>query len=313
LSLPRYSVVVPVFNEELVIRETYTRLRKVMESLGEPYELIFVNDGSTDRSQEIITEICRQDPRVKLINFSRNFGHQIAITAGMDHASGEAVIVIDADLQDPPEVIPSMVAKWKEGYEVVYGKRIKRKGEGFFKKFTAALFYRLLQRMTNLPIPVDVGDFRLLDRKVCQVLKDIREKNRYVRGLVSWVGFKQAAVEYVRDPRFAGETKYSLKKMLKLAWDGLTSFSHLPLEISLKVGGILALGGMAYLLVVLLVRPAPASLWGNVLLSAMIFLTGVNLFFLGLLGIYVARIYDEARNRPLYIIASRVGFDENRT
>ncbi|MGC8777686.1 MAG: glycosyltransferase family 2 protein, partial [Candidatus Caldatribacteriaceae bacterium] len=199
------SVVVPVFNEEEVLPETYRRLTVIMEGMGKSYELLFVNDGSVDRSRIILEELAQKDRRVRVIHFSRNFGHQAAITAGMDHARGEAVVVIDADLQDPPEVIPEMVAKWQEGYEVVYGKRVKREGETFFKRFTASLFYRFLQRMTSIDIPLDTGDFRLLDRKVVEVMRLLREKNRFMRGLVSWVGFRQIALPYVREKRFAGE------------------------------------------------------------------------------------------------------------
>lgn len=208
----KYSIVVPLYNEEEVILESFKRLKQVMDKTGESYELLFVNDGSQDKTEELAAKLANEHKEVKLISFSRNFGHQIAITAGMDAASGEAIVVIDADLQDPPEVILQMIEKWKEGYEVVYGQRIKRKGETFFKKFTAKLFYRILKSMTSVDIPVDTGDFRLIDRKVCDAMKSLTEKNRYVRGLVSWVGFKQCAVTYVRDERFAGETKYPLKK-----------------------------------------------------------------------------------------------------
>lgn len=220
----RYSIVIPVYNEEAVIDQTYRRLKKVVDSTKESYELIFVNDGSCDHTTAMIKGFRDQDDAVKIITFSRNFGHQIAITAGMDYALGAAVVVIDADLQDPPELIWEMIAKWKEGFDVVYAKRTKRKGETFFKKQTAHLFYRILKASTDLEIPTDTGDFRLLDRRVCEELKRLPEKKRYVRGLVSWVGFRQTAVEYERSERLAGETKYPLKKMIKLSLDGLTSF-----------------------------------------------------------------------------------------
>lgn len=226
----QYSIVVPVYNEEPVIQTTYQRLKEVMDQTKEHYELIFVNDGSKDRSIEILREQSLIDPRVKIIDFSRNFGHQIAITAGMDYAEGNAIAVIDADLQDPPELILDMIEQWKEGYDVVYAVRTKRKGETFFKKQTASMFYRLLRSVTDIDIPLDTGDFRLLDRKVCDEMKRLKEKNPFVRGLVSWVGFKQTAVEYERDERLAGETKYPLKKMLKLSMDGITTFSHKPLK-----------------------------------------------------------------------------------
>jgi glycosyltransferase involved in cell wall biosynthesis len=212
---PKYSIVVPVYNEEEVVGESYKRLKTVMDQVKEPYEIIFVNDGSRDRTGEILKQICEGDPSIKLIMFSRNFGHQTAITAGMDYSGGRAVVVIDADLQDPPELIPKMIDEWKKGFDVVYGKRIKRKGEGLFKRMSASLFYRFLRRMTNVDIPVDVGDFRLIDRKVCDELRKLKEMNRFVRGLVSWTGFKQTACEYVREERFAGVTKYPLAKMIR--------------------------------------------------------------------------------------------------
>lgn len=250
----RYSVIVPMFNEEEVIQHTYERLKKVMDECGDSYELVFVNDGSRDRTAEIMRAISSRDEHVKLIDFSRNFGHQVAITAGMDYAEGQAVVVIDADLQDPPEVILQMIAKWKEGYEVVYAKRLKRHGETFFKKVTAKIFYRLLSSMTSVEIPTDTGDFRLIDRKVCDVLRGLKEKNRYVRGLVSWVGFRQTMVEYVREERFAGETKYPLKKMIRFALDGITSFSHKPLKIASYIGFFLSFSSFIYLFLVLFQR-----------------------------------------------------------
>ncbi|SNX53583.1 glycosyltransferase family 2 protein [Thermoanaerobacterium sp. RBIITD] len=314
----KYSIVVPAFNEESLIEESYKRLKKVMDSAGETYELIFVNDGSRDRTAEILMRICENDSHVKLISFSRNFGHQIAITAGMDNAKGDAVVVIDADLQDPPEVILKMIEKWKEGYDVVYGKRAKRKGESFFKLFTARVFYRLLKNLTNIDIPVDTGDFRLIDRKVCDVMNSInsiKEKNRYIRGLVSWVGFKQTGVEYVRDPRLSGETKYTLKKMLKLAMDGITSFSYVPLKLPVQLGGFLTVISLLYLVAALILKlfAVNTSMWG-VMIAVNVLLGGINFMILGAFGEYIGRIYDEVRDRPLYIIAKKVGFDkENGT
>ncbi len=312
----RYSIVVPVYNEELVVEESYKRLKQVMDSTNEPYELIFVNDGSRDKTAELVSSLCDRDKNVRLINFSRNFGHQTAITAGMDNSSGQAVVVIDADLQDPPEVILDMIAKWKEGYDVVYGQRLKRKGETFFKKITAKLFYRLLSSMTSVDIPVDTGDFRLIDRKVCDVMSSLTEKNRYVRGLVSWVGFKQTAVTYVRDERFAGETKYPLKKMLKFAMDGITTFSYKPLKISTYVGFLVSILSFIYLIVVLCLKlftDTTVSGWASTLAVSLIF-NGVILMMLGIIGEYIGRIYDETKNRPLYIIREKKGFehgDEN--
>ncbi len=317
MSHVKYSVVIPVYNEELLIEESYRRLKKVMDSTDETYELIFIDDGSHDKSAEILSGISMNDENVKLISFSRNFGHQTAITAGMDNAKGDAVVVIDADLQDPPEVILKMIEKWKEGYDVVYGKRAERKGESFFKLFTARVFYRLLKSLTNVDIPVDTGDFRLIDRKVCDVMNSmtsIKEKNRYIRGLVSWVGFKQIGVEYVRDPRLAGETKYTLKKMLKLAMDGITSFSYAPLKLPLNLGIFLLVTGFAYLIVELVLKVAGVDVSiENTVIAVNMILFGLNFSVLGAFGEYIGRIYDEVRDRPLYIIARKVGFDDGKT
>ncbi|MDT3429049.1 dolichol-phosphate mannosyltransferase [Paenibacillus forsythiae] len=306
----RYSVIVPMYNEEEVISHTYERLKEVMDRSGDAYELIFVNDGSRDRSADVIREIADGDGHVKLIDFSRNFGHQIAITAGMDYARGDAVVVIDADLQDPPEVILELIAKWKQGYEVVYAKRLKRHGETFFKKITAKLFYRLLSRLTSVDIPTDTGDFRLIDRKVCNVLRELKEKNRYVRGLVSWVGFRQTMVEYVREERFAGETKYPLRKMIRFALDGITSFSHKPLKIASYLGFLLSFSSFVFLFFVLMQkwftsRTVPG--WASIVGVNLLF-NGIVLMILGVIGEYIGRIYDESKDRPLYIVREAVGY-----
>ncbi|MBE5102040.1 MULTISPECIES: glycosyltransferase family 2 protein [Priestia] len=306
-SIVKYSIVVPVYNEEEVIHETYRRLTEVMRSTKEAYELLFVNDGSKDRTAEIIKEYSEQDPAVVLLDFARNFGHQIAITAGMDYARGEAVVVIDADLQDPPELILEMIEKWKQGFDVVYAKRTKRKGETYFKKQTAAMFYRFLRAMTDIDIPLDTGDFRLLDRKVCNQMNSIQEKNRFVRGLVSWVGFKQIAVEYERDERLAGESKYPLKKMLKLSMDGITSFSYKPLKLASYAGVTLSGIGFIYLLVVLYLKLFTDSTitgWSS-LIVIQLFFSGIILIILGMIGEYIGRIYDETKNRPLYIVREK--------
>lgn len=303
----QYSIIIPVFNEEEVVRETYLRLTAVMEDTGDAYELIFVNDGSEDLTTVIIDELMHSDSHVRLLDFSRNFGHQIAITAGMDYACGEAVVIIDGDLQDPPEVIPLMIEKWKEGYEVVYARRSERRGETWFKKKTAAAFYRVLGVMTETRIPLDTGDFRLMDRKVCDAMRGIRERNRFVRGLVSWVGFKQTAVDYVREERFAGESKYPVKKMLHFAWDGISSFSYKPLKISTWIGAMVTISSFFYLLVALLQRLlGHAELdVGPVLIGASFLLNGLVLLALGVVGEYIGRICDESRGRPLYILRNQ--------
>ncbi|HBR03379.1 MAG TPA: glycosyltransferase [Ruminiclostridium sp.] len=299
------SVIVPMYNEEAVLHETYRRLSNVMEGFGEGYEIIFINDGSRDKTREIISELCGSDPHVKLIDFARNFGHQVAITAGMDYASGECMVIIDGDLQDPPELIPDMVKIWRSGFDVVYGKRKSRQGETFFKKFTAKAFYRILAHMTDVNIPVDTGDFRLIDRKVCEALKQLPERSRYVRGLMSWVGFKQTAIEFERNERFAGETKYPLKKMLKLATDGIMSFSYKPLKLATWLGTIISLLSFIYLIAVLIQKlffPGSAGAGWTSLIAVSLFLNGITLLILGIIGEYIGRIYDEAKGRPLYVI-----------
>jgi len=311
----RYSVVVPVYNEELVIEESYRRLKAVMEQTGEAYELIFVNDGSRDKTEAMVSALCDRDACVRLLSFSRNFGHQIAITAGMEASSGQAVVVIDADLQDPPEVILEMIEKWKEGCDVVYGRRVSRKGETAFKKLTAKIFYRLLKSLTNVEIPVDTGDFRLIDRKVCEVMNSLTEKNRYVRGLVSWVGFRQTEVLYHREERFAGETKYPLKKMLKFAVDGITTFSYKPLKLATYVGFLVSFLSFFYLLAVLYLKlftDRAVSGWASTLSVSLIF-NGVVLIMLGIIGEYIGRIYDETKNRPLYVIREKKGFNHEKS
>ncbi|PKG21822.1 glycosyltransferase family 2 protein [Niallia nealsonii] len=300
----KYSIIIPVFNEEQVIEHTYERLKIVLDSTAETYELLFINDGSRDSTVDILKHLGKTDNHIKIIDFSRNFGHQIAITAGMDYAKGDAIIIIDADLQDPPELILEMIEKWKNGYDVVYAKRTARKGETFFKKQTAALFYRTLRAMTDIEIPIDTGDFRLIDRKVCEQMQNVHERNRFVRGLVSWVGFKQTAVEYERDERYAGETKYPLKRMLKLSIDGITSFSYKPLKIANYLGAALSTIGFIYMLVVLyqkLFTTTTITGWSSIIVIQLFF-SGIILMMLGVMGEYVGRIYDEAKNRPLYIV-----------
>jgi dolichol-phosphate mannosyltransferase len=306
-----YSVIVPVYNEEQVINETYKRLTQVMDTLKESYEIIFVNDGSRDKTVELAKAICNDDKRVKLLSFSRNFGHQPAITAGMNFSAGNAVIIIDADLQDPPEVIPDMIKKWKSGYMVVYGKRAKREGETKFKKVTAKCFYRALNSLSDVEMPTDTGDFRLIDRKVCDVLNELPEKNRYVRGLVSWIGFSQTDVSFVRESRFAGKTKYPLKKMLKFAADGVISFSSKPLKFAMYLGILMSMISFVYLIVVIIEKlftTVTIPGWTSII-AISLFFNGVILVMIGIIGEYISRIYDEVKGRPLYIVNEKINFD----
>jgi glycosyltransferase involved in cell wall biosynthesis len=300
---PMYSVVAPVFNEEESLPKFYERVTAVMEELGQSFELILVDDGSRDASAAIMRRLHEQDPRVRAILLSRNFGHQIVISAGMDYARGRAVVIIDADLQDPPEVIKDLVARWHEGYEVVYAQRAERHGESAFKLLTAKFFYRMIRRLTAIDIPPDTGDFRLLDRKVVDVMKRMREHTRFMRGLSIWVGFRRIGVTYVRHERYTGTTKYPLRKMLRFAWDGVTSFSYVPLQLATSFG--FAVAGLSLLGILVAIV---ARLFGNAVsgqattLVAVLFLGGVQLIFLGMIGEYLGRIYDEVRNRPLYIV-----------
>ena len=309
--MAKYSIVTPVFNEEKVIPELYLTLEKVMAEVNGDYELIFVNDGSTDNSGKLIEKLCSKNSKVKSLDFSKNFGHQIAISAGLDYATGDAVVIIDADMQDPPEVILEMIKKWKEGYEIVYGKRIKRKGETFFKRITAYCFYRFFRSMTDHDIPLDSGDFRLIDRKVCENIQKLKEKSRYMRGLISWAGFKQTYVEYVREERFAGETKYPLGKMLRFAIDAITSFSYKPLRLATYLGFTLSLVSFLYLLIVVYQRlftNTTITGWTSVV-ALNLFFYGIILIILGIIGEYIGRIYEETKNRPLYVLRDKIGFD----
>ncbi len=312
METPTFSIVVPVFNEEGCLEELYHRVKAVMESTGEPWELVLVDDGSRDRSTEIIKHLAEQDRRVRPIIFARNFGHQIAVTAGLDYSRGQAVVIIDADLQDPPEVILDLISKWREGYEVVYAVRTEREGETWFKKATAAAFYRLIYRITDVKIPVDTGDFRLMDRKVVDVLNRMREHHRFLRGMSAWVGFRQIGVPYKRAPRFAGETKYPLRKMLRLALNAITSFSYFPLQLATYMGFIAAgLAILAIPFVVVLRALQPQAFFGQAsTLIAVLFLGGVQLISLGILGEYVGRIYDEVKGRPLYVVRESPSDDQ---
>lgn len=304
------SVVVPCFNEEEVLRETHRRLLNGLGPLDIELEIVYVDDGSMDDTGTILHELSANDPRVRVVRFARNFGHQIAVTAGIDHSRGDAVVLIDADLQDPPEVIPRMVELWREGFQVVYGVRGHRPGETMLKRSTAAAFYRMINLMSDVFIPLDTGDFRLMDRCVADVLRDMPERHRFIRGMVSWVGFKQCPIYYERHPRFAGESKYPFSKMVRFALDGVTSFSTVPLRwatwAGLVAAGISVLG-ILYAVVTRLMTNSWVPGWAAIFV-AVLFVGGVQLLSLGAIGEYVGRIYGEAKARPLYIVAERIGF-----
>jgi glycosyltransferase involved in cell wall biosynthesis len=304
LITPDISVIAPIYNEIENLPELYRRIKESMESIDDSWELLLVDDGSVDGSTDTIRHLAKNDDRVKPVIFARNFGHQIAVTAGLDYSAGEAVVIMDADLQDPPEVIPLLVEKWKEGYEVVYAVRSEREGENFIKLFTASLFYRLIYRITDVKIPLDTGDFRLLDRKVVDVLNNMRERHRFLRGMSVWVGFKQTGVEYRRSARYAGETKFPFRKMFKFASDAITSFSYFPLQLATYLGFIIAGASILAIPVVIILRQSglQAFLGQATTLIAVLFLGGVQLISLGILGEYIGRLYDEAKGRPLYIV-----------
>jgi polyisoprenyl-phosphate glycosyltransferase len=305
------SIIIPCYNEEEVIGETLKRLRAFCSELIDlDVELLFIDDGSSDRTREILKTFAAEDHRIKIIGFARNFGHQISVTAGIDAANGEAVVIIDADLQDPPEVMHEMIAKWREGYDVVYGTRTERPGESAFKLATARGFYRLLNRLSDVPIPLDTGDFRLISRNVVDTLRAMPERDRFVRGMVSWVGFKQTALPYRRAERFAGQSKYPLRKMLRFATDGILSFSTKPLQASVAMGmccAVLALFGICYALFFRMFTNTWVEGW-TALMIAVLFIGGVQLLSVGILGEYVGRIYHEIKNRPLYVVQEYFGF-----
>ena len=305
------SVVVPVYCEEAVIEQTYAELTRVVRGLaGYRYELIFVNDGSSDGTGAILQRLAATDPHLKVMTFSRNFGHQIAITAGIGRAKGDAVVTIDADLQDPPSLIPEMVKRWEAGNHVVFATRTERQGESWFKKATARLFYRLLDRLAGIHIPQNTGDFRLMDRRVADELRRMGEHNRVLRGLVSWLGFRQVAIDYVRSPRRAGETKYPLHKMIRLAWDGIISFSDKPLRVSLNLGSFSILVAFLVLTYGLVQhwRGNTVRGWTSTMVT-ILFLGGIQLFTLGVIGQYLSRMHDEIKGRPLYIVEGEINFD----
>jgi glycosyltransferase involved in cell wall biosynthesis len=309
---PVISVVAPAWNEAPTLPLFYERTAAVLERLGEPWEIVLVDDGSTDGTREVLRELHARDPRVKAISFSRNFGHQNAITTGLDYAQGDAVVIIDSDLQDPPEVIPDLVARWREGYQVVYARRTARDGETAFKKATAHAFYRIIRRIASVDIPADTGDFRLLDRRAADALRRLGEHHRYVRGLAAWIGFRSVGVPYHRAPRHLGETKYPLRKMMKFALDGITNFSYVPLQLATYLGFAVAglsvlgiLGAVAVRLFLIHELTGQATT-----LVSVLFLGGVQLICLGIIGEYLGRMYDEVKRRPLYIVDEVLGLDE---
>lgn len=314
---PTLSLVFPIFNEEAVLPALFERLDRVVADLSPTagsIEGVFVNDGSRDRSMALLTELARTRSWVRVLSFSRNFGHQIAVSAGMEHARGQAVVIMDADLQDPPELLSEMLRLWREGWEVVYAVRTEREGETAFKKLTATLFYRLLRKLTNVDIPADTGDFRLMDRKVVDALNRMQEHHRFLRGMAAWVGFRQIGLPYKRNARAAGETKYPFRKMFRLAMDAICSFSHAPLRLSTNLGwtiaGLSILYGLITIVRYFLQGRGFQPGWTS-LIVVLSFLSGVQLITLGLVGEYIARIYDEVKGRPLYLIAEKIGFEES--
>lgn len=309
---PVFSFILPVFNEEETLVEAYRRLAGVLDTLDGEGEIIVIDDGSRDRSLEMMRELRQRDPRVRYLSLARNFGHQIAVTAGLRYAQGDAVVVLDSDLQDPPELVPAMVERWRAGFHVVYAQRTARKKEGPTKKLFAYLFYRLLRLLTNVDMPADTGDFCLMDRKVVDVLNSLPEQGRYLRGLRAWIGFKQTAVSFERDPRFAGEVKYTFRKSFSLAVTGIVSFSRVPLRIATYLGLVVAC--FALIMVVLVVywrlfHPAAPLIGYTIITAAIFFLSAVQLLCLGILGEYLGRVYEEVKGRPLFTLKEIAGFE----
>tara|TARA_Y100000996_G_scaffold357014_1_gene298117 strand:+ start:392 stop:1330 length:939 start_codon:yes stop_codon:yes gene_type:complete len=306
------SIVIPVYNEIETINEMIVNTINIASCWKYDYELIIVNDGSADGSREIIEKLCTKDMNIKLINLSRNFGHQLAFTAGLDFSNGSSVIVIDGDLQDPPIVMNDFIKKWEFGYDIVYGKRLKRSGESFFKLLTSKFFYIILDKFSDVDIPRDVGDFRLMDRKVVDKINTMRERHRFIRGMIPWLGFKETFVEYDRDSRFAGQTKFSFNKMVKFALDGIFSFSIVPIKYTIILGiftVILSLGGIIYAFIARLITDGWVSGWTTLIIT-MLFIGGVQLISIGVLGQYIGRIFEEAKNRPLYIVESTLNIEK---
>lgn len=311
MTHPLLSVVVPCYNEEEVLPETHRRLSTAVAGLVKDYEIVYVDDGSRDRTGELLADLQALDERVRVVRLARNFGHQLAVTAGIDHARGQAVVLIDADLQDPPEVIGEMLARWREGYHVAFGVRTDRRGESPFKLWTAKAFYRLLNKLSDVAIPLDTGDFRLMDRRVVDVLRHMPERDRFVRGMVSWTGFRQVAVPYRRAERFAGESKYPLLKMLRFALDGIVSFSSAPLKVATWLGFVssaIALAGILFAVTVRLYTRDWVPGWAATFV-AVLFMGGIQLLSIGIIGEYVGRIYAEGKRRPLYLVGELLGFE----
>lgn len=303
------SLVIPVYNEQEVLKDSFARMDAAMQTTGCDYEIIYVNDGSRDGTMKILRELANGHKQVKVLSFSRNFGHQLAVTCGMDAAKGDALIIIDVDLQDPPELIPQMVKMWQDGADIVYGKRLKRKGETLFKKLTAAMYYRLLSWMSAYPIPLDTGDFRLIGRNVADLFLQMREHNRFLRGMSAWMGYNAVPIEYERQERFAGQTKYTLKKMLKLASDGITGFSDKPLTLPMGFGiGLMALSGLGLIALIVCACTVGAAPWLWAV-DGVVLIQGASLFFMGLQGMYMGRMYDELKGRPLYIVGEKLNLD----
>ena len=305
------SIVVPCYNEEAVLPELHRRMVSALETITDiTFEILYTDDGSKDKTPAVLRQLQAEDVRIRIVTLARNFGHQIAVSAGLEHASGAAAVIIDADLQDPPEVIPEMLARWRDGYQVVYGLRATRTGDTTFKRWTAKIFYRLINKLSEIEIPVDVGDFRLLDRKVVDVLLAMPERDRFLRGMVSWIGFKQVGVIYDRDPRSAGQSKYPLMKMLRFALDSVISFSFVPLRLAIWMGfGAIAasFAGIVYALIIRLYTADWVRGWASIF-TAVLFLGGVQLITLGIVGEYIGRIYAEVKLRPLYVVSERLGF-----
>lgn len=310
---PKYSFIIPIYNEEDTLFEMYRRVRAVMDQMDGSVELVLVNDGSRDRSLFLMRELHEKDPQVCYLSLARNFGHQVAVTAGLNFVRGQAIVILDADLQDPPELIPALVEQWRQGYQVVYAQRTKRLRESWFKRLPAYVFYRLMRRLADVEIPVDTGDFCLMDRQVVDVLNTMPERNRYIRGLRSWVGLQQTSVYFEREPRFAGEVKYTFRKSLSLAVNSLVSFSKLPLRLSTYVGLLAAVAAVLMAVLVLywrIVAPASPLTGFASIMIAIFFLGAVQLVSIGILGEYVGRIYEEVKGRPLYVLSEVAGFTE---